>query len=161
MTDIKAPATSPTEQTPQVGIGAQYIKDFSFESPAAPGIFAPSQAAPAINVGVNVQSRALAENTFEVALSLKLEAKQDGKVAYIAELAYAGVFMIQTSNEEHLRMFLLIEAPRLLFPFARSIISNVVRDGGFAPVLLAPVDFYALYQANRGSLGTATAQGAA
>ena len=156
-----APQASAEGQPMKIGIGAQYIKDMSFESPSAPHIFAPSKAAPEITVGVNVQSRALAENTYEVVLSIKLDAKLETQTAYIAELAYAGVFMAPPMSEENLRLFLLVEGPRLLFPYARAIVSTAVRDGGFAPVMLSPVDFFALYQANKGSLGTTAAQGAA
>jgi len=130
----------------QVAVHAQYIRDFSFEAPNAPQIFAPTQAQPALDIGVNVQTRGLSDNNFESVLMLKLEAKIEGKVAFIAELAYGGVFGLPEMPEEHVKLFLLVEAPRLLFPFARNIIANAVRDGGFPPVLINPIDFAALYQ---------------
>jgi preprotein translocase subunit SecB len=132
----------------QVTVNVQYIKDFSFESPNAPQVFSPSSGAPVINLGVNVQTRGLAENTYEVVLQLKLDAQVEGKTAFIGELAYAGVFTIPPLSEDHLKMFLLIEAPRILFPFARSIMANAVRDGGFPQILINPIDFAAMYQAN-------------
>lgn len=145
----------------QIGIGAQYIKDFSFESPGAPQIFAPSMAAPEINVGINVSTRTVVESTYEVVLSIKLDARLESKAAYIAELAYGGVFVVPAMAEEALKLFLLVEAPRLLFPFARAVIANAVREGGFPSMMLAPIDFMALYQANKGSLGLTAAVGAA
>jgi preprotein translocase subunit SecB len=163
------PASSPASPTAdalagqslQIGIGTQYVKDFSFESPSAPQIFTPTQAAPEINVGVNVNTRAIGDNTYEVALALKLEAAVEKKTAYIAELSYAGIFIVPPMPEENLKLFLLIEAPRLLFPFARAIIANAVRDGGFTPVMLSPIDFMALYQANKNTLGVVATAGAA
>ncbi len=137
-----------TEQQPpmQIAVHAQYIRDFSFEVPNAPQIFAPTQSQPALDMGVNVQTRNLGQGNFESLLMLKMEAKIDGKVAFIAELAYGGVFGLPEMPEEHIKMFLLVEAPRLLFPFARSILANAVREGGFPPVLINPIDFAALYQ---------------
>lgn len=138
-----------SQQTPfQVAVNVQYIKDFSFESPNAPQIFLPSAAAPTLNMGVNVQTRGLVENTYEVLLMIKMDAQTEGKTTFIAELAYGGVFSIPTLPEEHLKYFLLVEAPKLLFPFARNILANAVRDGGFPQVLISPIDFAAMYQAN-------------
>lgn len=130
----------------QIAVHAQYIRDFSFESPNAPLIFSSSAAAPVLDMGVNVQTRSLDKNAFEVLLMLKLEAKLEEKTAFIAELAYGGVFSLPALPEDQLKAFLLVEAPRLLFPFARSIIAGAVRDGGFPPVLINPIDFAALYQ---------------
>jgi len=145
----------------QIGVSAQYIKDFSFESPGAPQIFAAPQAQPEMNMGVNLHTRPLAENTHEVLLALKLEARLAGKTAFIAELSYGGVFVLPPLPEEHLKPFLLIECPRLLFPFARSILSNAVREGGFPQILINPIDFGALYQANKNHVGMLPPAGAA
>jgi preprotein translocase subunit SecB len=145
----------------QIAVNAQYIKDFSFENPNAPQIFAPMAKPPEIQMNVNVQTRGLAENNFEVMLTLKLEAKAEGKVAFIAELAYGGVFTVPAMPEEHLKLFLLVEAPRILFPFARTAMTNTIRDGGFPYVMIQPVDFMALYVANKGNVGTMPTAGAA
>ncbi len=137
-----------SEQAPapmQVAIHAQYLRDFSFENPNAPQIFSAVQAQPTVDMGINVQTRKLDANTYEVLLMLKLDAKLTDKTAFIAELAYGGVFGMPAMPEETLKQFLLIEAPRLLFPFARSIMADAVRDGGFPPVLINPIDFAALY----------------
>ncbi len=136
---------APAPEGLQVGIHAQYIRDFSFENPNAPQIYAPTQTPPVFNVSVNVGTRGLDPHVFEVTLKLKIEASVEQKTAFIAELAYAGIFGLPALPEEHQKAFLLIEAPRLLFPFARSILTNAVIDGGFPPVPLNPIDFAALY----------------
>lgn len=145
-----APAAAPSPL--QIAINVQYIKDFSFENPNAPQIFAPSQLPPALNLGVNVQTRKLADNTHEVLLMLKLEAKHEDKVAFISELAYGGVFTIPAVSDEQLRIILLVEAPRLLFPFARAVIGNAIRDAGFPQLFINPIDFGALYMAQAAQL---------
>jgi preprotein translocase subunit SecB len=144
-----------------IGVNAQYIKDFSFESPNVPQIFAPTQTQPNMNMVVNVHSRGLGDKVFEVLLSLKLEASIEGKTAFIAELSYGGVFTFPATNEDQLKILLLVESPRILFPFARQILMNAVRDGGFPQIIIAPVDFGALYLANKNNIGTMPAAGAA
>ena len=155
------PAQNPQPSLPQIGVSAQYIKDFSFESPNAPQIFAPTQSPPELNMGVNVRTRPMGEQTHEVLLMLKLEAKLSGKTAFIAELTYGGIFTLPALPEEQLKLLLLIECPRLLFPFARAIMADAIRDGGFPQILITPIDFEALYQANKNNVGTMTAAGAA
>ncbi|MFY9287869.1 MAG: protein-export chaperone SecB [Alphaproteobacteria bacterium] len=145
----------------QLAVNAQYIKDFSFESPNAPGIFAPTQSMPEINMGVNVHTRGAGENMYEVLLALKLEAKLDGKVAFIGELTYGGVFSVPSMAEDQLKLVLLIECPRILFPFARQILMTAVREGGFPQVMISPIDFASLYMANKDNVGTLTSAGAA
>jgi preprotein translocase subunit SecB len=144
----------------QLGVNAQYIKDLSFESPAAPQIFSSMQTPPELNLGVNVRTRPLT-GAHEVLLMLRLEAKLEGKPAFIAELTYGGVFVLPPVPEDQLKSLLLIECPRLLFPFARAILIDAVREGGFPQILLAPIDFATLYQANRENIGAMTAMGAA
>ncbi len=112
-------------------------------------------------MNVNVHTRALAASNYEVLLSIKLEAKIEDKTAFIAELAYGGVFVLPAMPEESLRFFLLVEAPRLLFPFARAILADAVRDGGFPPVMLNPIDFMGLYLANKENVGVMQTAGAA
>ena len=133
-------------QLPPVQVNAQYIKDFSFEAPNAPMIFNElGNQAPDISVQVNLNGQPLQENIFEIALQLNVEAKLGDKVAFIVELTYAGVFTIHVP-EEHVQPVLLIECPRLLFPFARNIIADATRDGGFPPMLLQPIDFVQLFR---------------
>ncbi len=137
-------AASPGE--PPLVINAQYIKDLSFEAPNAPGIFAHLQKQqPEIRVNIDVQAQPLREGVFEVTLHVTTECKADDQVAFIVELAYAGVFTLQIA-QEHVQPVLLVECPRLLFPFVRYIVSDCTRDGGFPPLMIGPVDFYAMYQ---------------
>ncbi len=127
-------------------INAQYIKDLSFETPTSPGIFGLlRQGEPDLSVSVDVNARPLEGNAFEVVIVAKAHCKIGETVAFILELSYGGLFRLNVPRE-HLQPMLLIECPRLLFPFARYIISDVTRDGGFPPLLLAPVDFAAMYQ---------------
>ncbi len=132
--------------TPPIIVNGQYTKDFSFEAPLSPGIFEQLQKeAPDVSVNIEVKARPLRENVVEVVLIINAECKSAGKVAFILELAYGGVFTI-SAPEEHHQALLLIECPRLLFPFARNIVADVTRDGGFPPLMLGPVDFVAMYQ---------------
>ena len=145
----------------QIGLGAQYIKDFSFENPGAPAIFNDLQTQPQMALDVNVTTRHLGDGAFEAALKIKLESKLTDKIAFIADLTYAGTFMLPEMPEEQIRLFLLVEAPRLLFPFARAIISNAIREGGFPNVAIQPIDFMALYAQHQGTIGVIKAEGTA
>lgn len=127
-----------------IAINAQYIKDFSFESPGAP-LSLTSKEAPQIDLGVDVQISRLQENVYEVSLVVRAEAKGNDKTVFLAELNYAGVFTIDVSDEER-DGILLVYCPNILFPYARRIISDITRDGGFPPLMLDPVDFTRLYQ---------------
>jgi preprotein translocase subunit SecB len=137
---------APATDKPPLAIHAQYIKDLSFEAPNTPGIYAQMQRqSPNIQVNVNVQASTVASDTYEVVLTINAECKVGASVGFVAELTYGGVFGLNVA-EEMTRPLLLIECPRLLFPFARHILANATRDGGFPPLLLGPVDFVALYQ---------------
>jgi preprotein translocase subunit SecB len=136
------------QNAPQLNVLAQYIKDFSFENPNAPRSLAPSQAQPAINIQINVGVGQLSANEYEVSVKLegKAESADAGTTLFAFDLTYAGVFRIQNVPQEQIHPVVMIECPRLLFPFAREIIATSVRGGGFPPLLLDPVDFVALYQ---------------
>ena len=133
---------------PRVQVVAQYVKDLSFENPNAPASLAPQQQQPAINIQINVNANNVAENDYEVTLSVEGKAESGDKVMFSFELAYAGVFRILNVPKENLHPLVMIECPRLLFPFAREIIATSVRDGGFPPLMLDPVDFVGLYRQN-------------
>lgn len=134
------------EMTP-IQITGQYIKDLSFENPNAPQVFNTLKEAPQIDVNVNVEARKLAENTYEVSLTVKGEANQkDGAAVFIGELVYAAVVVLGEVPEDAIRPVLLVEVPRILFPFARNIMADITRDGGFPPLMINPVDFFALYK---------------
>jgi preprotein translocase subunit SecB len=117
---------------PQLNVLAQYTKDLSFENPNAPGSLAPQQQQPAINIQINVNAGNVAENDYEVALSVEGKAEHAGKLMFSFELVYAGVFRIVNVPKENLHPLVMIECPRLLFP----------------PLMLDPVDFVGLYRQN-------------
>ena len=139
------PAPAPN-QPPQISVVAQYIKDFSFENPNAPQSLSAGTAQPQISIQINVGAKPLANNDFEVTLKLDGKADANNSVMFRFELEFAGVFRLQNIPQESLNAMVLIECPRLLFPFAREIIAATVRNGGFPPLLLDPVDFVALYR---------------
>jgi preprotein translocase subunit SecB len=161
MTDKTPEPSAPQPAGISIGLGAQYIKDFSFESPNAPQIFNDMNTPPQMRLDVNVLSRGLGGGTFESVLKIKLESKLGEKTAFIVELAYAGLFTLPELPEEQIKMFLLIEAPRLLFPYARAIISNAVREGGYPNIALQPIDFMSLYTSQKDNVGTMTTTGQA
>ena len=145
---------------PPITINVQYVKDLSFENPNAPASLV-QQESPDVELRVDVGARQLGPNLFEVLLSINASAKHADDVAFLVECAYAGVVTLNVP-EEHLQPVLLIEVPRLLFPFARSIVANAVRDGGFPPLMVQPIDFLDLFrrrmaaaQAEQEAAGTA------
>src|SRR5260370_27989253 len=135
------------QNAPQVNVLGEYIKDLAFENPNAPRSLAPSQNQPGINIQINIGVGQLAATDYEVSLKLegKAESADPTTLLFAFDLTYAGVFRIQNVPQEQLHPVLMIECPRLLFPFAREIIASSVRAGGFPPLLLDPVDFVALY----------------
>lgn len=142
---IEAPAPAPGSQ-PSLRILGQYVKDLSFENPNAPGSLAPQQEQPDINISVNVNARNLGPNDFEVELHLDAKASSSGKAIFAADLLYAGVFRLENFPQNVLHAAVLVECPRLLFPFARQILAEATRNGGFPPLMLDPVDFASMYQ---------------
>ena len=142
-----------TEAQPNLQVVAQYIKDLSFENPGAP---ANLTSRPQIDFGVDLQARRGDAEHFEVEMKIRVNAKSDEKPLFLLELVYAGLFRLVNIPEEALQQVLLIQAPFVLFPFARRIIADVVRDGGLPPLMIEPIDFVALYQAKmaQGQAGT-------
>jgi preprotein translocase subunit SecB len=133
---------------PQLNVLAQYIKDLSFENPNSPASLGPQDKQPQINIQINVTAKNIGEHDYEIALSIDGKAENAGTLLFAFELIYAGVFRVQNVAQENLHPLLMIECPRLLFPFAREIISTSVRNGGFPPLMLDPVDFVGLYRQN-------------
>jgi preprotein translocase subunit SecB len=129
---------------PSIRILAQYLKDLSFESPNAPMTL--QQGQPEIGISVNVNARNLTPTDFEVELHLDAKATSEEKVVFAAELLYAGTFRMENFPAQMLHPAVLIECPRLLFPFARQILSDATRNGGFPPLMLDPIDFAVMYQ---------------
>jgi preprotein translocase subunit SecB len=134
------------EKLPQLNVLAQYIKDLSFENPNAPRSLQQQQQAPAINIQINVTAKPLAEADIEVELKLEGRAEVQGSVLFGFDLTFAGVFRIQNVPQDSMQAIIMIECPRLLFPFAREIIATATRNGGFPPLMIDPVDFVALYR---------------
>jgi len=144
------PDTQP--QLPPLTINGQYIKDLSFESPNAPDILVELQnEQPDVSVNVDVKASQIEgpddTKAYEVILDIKAELKLKEKIGFIIELQFAGIFSLNVA-EEHISALLLIECPRMLFPYARNTISEITRDGGFMPLYLQPIDFAGMYQAN-------------
>jgi preprotein translocase subunit SecB len=141
-------------------INAQYIKDFSFENPRAPSSLRPQSSQPRIDVNVDVQASKVSkdEELFEVVLKITATAKVEEDPLFLADLTYAGLFRLQSMDEDSLHAVLLVECPRLLFPFARAIVADATRDGGFPPLLIQPVDFASMYrQSKESSIGAPVA----
>ena len=135
----------PPAAMPQVFVLAQYVKDFSFENPNAPRSLAPSTQQPTVNIQVNVDATPMSETDFEVTLKLEGKSESQGLLLYGFELVFSGVIRVMNVPPDTLQPFVMIECPRLLFPFAREIIASTVRNGGFQ-LLLNPIDFVGLYR---------------
>ena len=133
-------------QQPNLSVLAQYVKDLSFENPAAPQSLRGRQTAPTINISINVHGGQITNNEVEVELKLDVRAVDGEAILFAIELAYAGLFRLTAIPQEQLQPVLMIECPRLLFPFARQIIADASRNGGFPPLMIDPVDFVALYR---------------
>ena len=131
---------------PSMRILGQYIKDLSFENPGAPASLSTNNAQPAIQVSVDVGGRRLSDNEFETELKITVDAKRGDVTAFLVELAYGGIVQVQNVTDDMLQPLLLMEVPRLLFPFARRVVADVTRDGGFPPLMLEPIDFTQLYR---------------
>ena len=132
------------DNMPQVAIISQYVKDLSFENPNAPAVYQ-WQVQPNIDVQFNIAMNKAADDVYEVVLKIDVRAHGDQGVAFAVELSYAGLFGIRNVPEEQIQPFCYAEAPRLVFPFARRVLADAVRDGGFPPLLLEPIDFAGLY----------------
>ena len=137
----------PPPQEVRVQVMGQYVKDLSFENPGAPGNAMNTR--PQIDLGVDLQAKRLDQERYEVELKLRVTAKAEDKTLFLLELSYAGLFGIQNAPEEVVQQFLLIEGPHILFPFARRIVADVIRDGGMPPLMIEPIDFAALYRARQ------------
>ena len=143
------PATAQAEpQTPPLSITLQYVKDLSFENPRAPHSFGNLNPAPEIAVEINVEAHGVQKNVFELVLHIRARAARGEEVFFVVELAYAGICVVGNVPQQHIQPLVTIEGPRLLFPFARAILADCVRDGGFPPLLINPIDFARLYQQN-------------
>lgn len=148
-------------QQPQAqgfSIKGQYIKDLSFENPRAPQSLVPTEKPPAIDVNVDLKAQKLQDDIYEMTLHIAARAHSDNNVLFLVDLEYAGIFQLANIPQERLEPLLMIDCPFVLFPFARRVIADATRDGGFPPLMLDPIDFHALYVQNKGkSAAAATA----
>ncbi len=144
--NLQAPPQPQPGAQPSMRILGQYLKDLSFENPNAPQSLAPQQIQPDINISVNVNAKNLAPTDYEVEIHLDAKATVEGKVVFAAELIYAGAFRLENFPANLLHPAVLIECPRMLFPFARQILADATRNGGFPPLMLDPIDFAGMYQ---------------
>lgn len=138
---------------PQLEALAHYVKDLSFENPNAPRSLGPQETAPNISINVNVNGKNIGGNEYEVELVFDGQAGEGEGLLFKFELNFAGVFRLTNIPKEHEHQVIMIECPRLMFPFARAVLANAVRDGGFPPFLLQPIDFAQLYQARLAEQG--------
>ena len=144
--DTTAAVNGANEQDTQPGFGIEklYVKDASLEIPNAPQIFT-DRTAPQVNVELANAAQKLDEGVYEVAIKVTVTAKIGEKVAFLVEVTQAGVFAIRNVAEDNLEMIIGVTCPNILFPYAREAVSDLVTRAGFAPVLLNPINFEALF----------------
>lgn len=133
---------------PTYNLIGQYIRDLSFENPGAPGSILAGGASPQFSVSINVSVKKQSDDVYAVELLLNAKAERESTVLFNVELAYGGVFRVRNVAENQLAPLLMVECPRLVFPFARQVLANTVQQGGFPPLMMEPVDFQALYIQN-------------
>jgi len=142
-------AANPDPSTlPSLNIVGQYVRDLSFENPDAPASIMGAAAAPVFNVGINVTVKKQSDDVYAVELTLNAKAEREKKLLFNVELIYGGLFKILNVPENQMAPALMIECPRLIFPFARQVLSNITQAGGFPPLLMEPVDFATIYRQN-------------
>ena len=146
LTDLEtnAPRPNGADNLPSVGIITQYVKDLSVENPNAPAVFQWTEQ-PQIDVQFNIAAEKIGDDVTEVELKVALAAKTSQGNAYLVELAYCGLVAMRNLPEDQAHAFTYAEAPRILFPFARRVLADAVRDAGFPPLMLDPIDFNGLY----------------
>ncbi len=145
-----APPPEANGQDPQAGpmlqVLAQYTKDQSFENPNAPESLRSGLEAPTISINIEIGRQMMEDDTVEVVLVLRADARRGEDVAFIAELEYAGLFAFANVDIETIQPMILIECPRMLFPFARQIMAQMTQNGGYPPIMLEPPDFAAMFR---------------
>ncbi len=147
--DLQGPGDQNALQGPAIRILAQFIRDLSFENPRAPDSLNLGTAAPQMDVGVEMNARGRPDGLFEVDVKLTAAAQKDGAAVFHCELVYGGLFQITGVAEADMEVVLMTECPRFLFPFARQIVSDMSSQGGFPPFMLDPIDFMAIYMAQK------------
>ncbi|HVH80134.1 MAG TPA: protein-export chaperone SecB [Stellaceae bacterium] len=159
--DQASAAPPPDADTAQrLIVNAQYIKDLSFENPRAPQSLTQQAAPPAVDINVDVNAQTLGQDAYEVVLTIKASAKTNNEALFILELVYGAVVTVRNVPREVLPPVLLVETPRLMFPFARNIVADATREGGFPPLMINPIDFSELLRRNAGETPAAPANDA-
>ena len=137
-----------TQTERQLVIHAQYVKDLSFENPNAPKVLLENLGQPDVEITVSVNAKLVGDNQYEVLLNIGAKAVANETPMFLVDLTYAGLVTPHGAKGEDINPLIMIEAPRLLFPFARALISEATRDGGFMPLNIQPVDFVSIYNQN-------------
>jgi len=136
----------PDANGPAIFLRAQYIKDMSFENPRAPGSIFTLREPPAMEVSVNLGAQRLDDKMFELSIQIACRAMVEKSTVFLCDLVYSGVIEMQNVPEEAFEPVLFVQGAYLLFPYARRVISDITRDGGFPPLQLDPMDFSTMYQ---------------
>ncbi|MGV3574462.1 MAG: protein-export chaperone SecB [Devosia sp.] len=153
MADENQGAAAPESgAAPSMNLVGQYVRDLSFENPGAPGSIMAGGGNPAFNVSISVGVKKQADDLYAVELNLKAKANREETLLFNVELVYGGVFRLKNIPEAQLSGLLMVECPRLIFPFARQVLANVTQQGGFPPLMMEPVDFMAIYRQNLAAL---------
>ena len=145
-TPIGATGDGAAQEAPRIALLTQYVKDLSFENPRAPLGLQQGQPRPEIQIQVDVRATQLGESQFEIVIELNANAKSGESQVFLVELSYGGLFQLANIPAEAMQQLLLIQCPTLLFPFARRVIADATRDGGFMPLIIDPIDFSALFR---------------
>lgn len=150
--DTPAPEAAPQSEAPQasgepmLNVLAQYTRDMSFENPNAPDSLKSGQANPEVSIDLRIGRQISENNTIEISILVKAHATRGDQTVFIAELDYAGLFAIQNVNMEQMQPLMMIECPRILFPYARKILADMTQDGGHLPIMLDMPDFASMYR---------------
>ena len=152
MSDDTQGSASPQANAPSMNMVGQYIRDLSFENPGAPGSIMAGGGNPAFNVSISVAVKKQSDDIYAVELTLNAKANRETTVLFNVELVYGGVFRLKNVPEATLSQLLMIECPRLIFPFARQVLASVTQQGGFPPLMMEPVDFASIYRQNLAAL---------
>ena len=162
MADENQGAAAPEPGTaPSMNLVGQYVRDLSFENPGAPGSIMAGGGNPAFNVSISVGVKKQTDELYAVELNLKAKANREETLLFNVELVYGGVFRLKNIPEAQLSGLLMVECPRLIFPFARQVLANVTQQGGFPPLMMEPVDFMAIYRQNLAALAAKQQEGGA
>lgn len=146
--------STPVENAPSFSVRGQYVKDLSFENPHAPHSLTLTSQNPTIDVNVDIRAQRVQDSFYESTLHIAARAVQDDNTLFLVELAYSGIFELHNIPDDRIESLLFVDCPFVLFPFARRVVADVTRDGGFPPLMLEPIDFHTLYRQNKAKAAT-------